>query len=369
MEYRIKAVAAMLGVSDTTVRSYEADMGLDPRRQDNGGPKIRLYSPEEVFQMAAHRRSRPGASLRTLPRPLTLSVFLPKGGVGKSSVSTELSVQFALMGFRTLLVDLDPQGSSTVIFGYETEAEESEAEAFGLSKDRIVNATIANLLPFNDVPGIGGQPQSFSSVVKKPFGEYGPHLVPADVTLSSVLWTLMQASNRERRLAAWLHKGRETPSEMLDLSGYDIVIFDNSPSASVLSRASLVASDYCISPVRLDALSAKSLSFVSRELQKLVETDLPCPQLIAIAAFFASNTARSREIIKGMSSYYTDAMTPTMVRQSEIFPRSLLTIKPEERMPVSLQYPTHDVVREDLCGIANNILDRFRRDEQERTAA
>lgn len=367
MEYRIKAVASMLGVSDTSIRGYEADLGMEPRRQENG-PKIRMYSAAEVFQLAAYRRSRPGASVQSLPRSLVVSTYLPKGGVAKSTISTELAVQWSLMGFKVLLVDLDPQASTTVICGYEPEIEESEADRFGVKPEEVVRHTIASLLPFRDVAGATTKPVPLPEVIKKPFGEHGPHLIPADVNLSSLTFLLMQAANRERRILSWIQQGRTSPTKDLDLSPYQIIIFDNSPSASVLSRASLVASDYCISPVRLDALSAKSLSFVSRELQELHETELPCPGLIAVPTFFGSNS-RSMSIIQGLKHIYTDIMTPTMVRQSEIFPRSLLKTRPQDRRPVSLQNPTHEVVLEDLRGIANDILARFREDCAQEAAA
>ncbi|GAI09403.1 unnamed protein product [marine sediment metagenome] len=91
-------------------------------------------------------------------------------------------------------------------------------------------------------------PRPLSEVVKKPFGEYGPHLIPADVTLAGLLYQLANANNRDKRIRSWIEKGRNNPTTNLDLSQYDIILYDNAPATSVLSRAALVASDYCISP-------------------------------------------------------------------------------------------------------------------------
>lgn len=359
MDYRIKAVSAMLGVSDTSIRGYESDLGLKPRRQENG-PKIRIYSEAEVFQLAAYRRSRPNSNLPTLPRQVVLSTFIPKGGVAKSTLTTELAVQFSLMGFRVLVVDIDPQASSTVIFGYEPEVEESEAADFNIRPDQVVRHNISELVPTSNVGNGAKGTVPLSEVLMKPYGEYGPHLIPADVTLSEFNWSLFQAANRERRIASWIWKSNKFPTEAMDLTPYDIIMFDNSPSSTALSRASLVAADYCISPVRLDALSAKSLSFVSRELTELQNSDLHSPGLIAIPTFYDSNTERSRQIIAGLDRLYRDVMTKKQLRQSEIFPRSLLKALPQDRMPVSLAQPLHPVVRDELHGIAAEIIERIR---------
>jgi len=43
----------------------------------------------------------------------TVLVASSKGGVGKTTIATHLAAQSAVAGQRTVLVDADPQGSST----------------------------------------------------------------------------------------------------------------------------------------------------------------------------------------------------------------------------------------------------------------
>jgi chromosome partitioning protein len=50
-----------------------------------------------------------------------IAVAIPKGGVGKTTTAVNLSIAFALLGKRTLLIDLDPAGSCAEILGYKKE--------------------------------------------------------------------------------------------------------------------------------------------------------------------------------------------------------------------------------------------------------
>lgn len=62
-----------------------------------------------------------------------VAVAFPKGGTGKSTVAANLAAEAAKRGLRTLLIDLDPQGSSTHLSGYskyETPKEKSAAAMF-----------------------------------------------------------------------------------------------------------------------------------------------------------------------------------------------------------------------------------------------
>ncbi|WP_284076878.1 MULTISPECIES: ParA family protein [Herbaspirillum] len=356
--HRTTVVAKMMGLSDQVLRRMTEPGGVlaDVARAD-GPVAVRLFTPADIFRLAAHLRTT--GKLKGLPHPVTVSIYLPKGGVGKSTLATEMAVLWQLAGLRVLVIDADPQASTTIMFGYEPEATAENMEELHLAEEDLITHTFADLMHFPEFPN-SRPPRPLSEVVKKPFGEYGPHLIPADVTLAGLLYQLANANNRDKRIRSWIEKGRNNPTTNLDLSQYDIILYDNAPATSVLSRAALVASDYCISPIRLDSLSAKSMSFIATTLTELNEAELPFPEVIAVPTFFSPNTKRSASVMQGLRDNYGDNAIELKVRQSEALSGAMTKDFPKQRMPLSLQKPKEPVVTDDLSPIAQLLVERFR---------
>lgn len=180
------------------------------------------------------------------------------------------------MGLRTLLIDLDFQSNLRLAFGYDSDLDENDAKELNLSTEDIVQYNFANLIREDR------QKASLQAVVKKAFGDNGPHLIPADVNLVDLNSYLMvqrisQATARKRKIAEWVNdaqQGRDPYQEdfrlnLADISQYDLILFDASPQKSLTIEGALLAADYVIAPVSLENFSRKGLSFLSDMLHQL----------------------------------------------------------------------------------------------------
>ncbi|WP_232431315.1 ParA family protein [Cupriavidus sp. UYPR2.512] len=303
-------IVPMLDVSEATVRRMIEENGIVPERIPAGSTTRPVYSLEQVLQLAKAKRQRAKAKFK---RPLVVAVYVPKGGVGMSTVSNELTAELTLQGYNMLAVDLDDQASLTVMNGFQPD----EVPDPGKSGDWLVKHTFLNALyPTRDekltVP--------LSEIVVKPYGEYGPRLVPADITLGELGYRLAMQPNREQFLRNWIAAHADS-----DLKDIDIILIDNAPSTSVVSRASLVAADLLLIPVRLDALTVKSLRFLANELTSLAESQLSIPQVIAVPNFFKANTTASTRITSALQRSFGDNVPiAPHIAESERFPRSLI---------------------------------------------
>ncbi|MFZ4827600.1 MAG: ParA family protein [Phototrophicaceae bacterium] len=160
-----------------------------------------------------------------------------KGGVGKTTLSTHIAAGLAVKGYRVVLVDSDPQGHACSVFGLNPEP--------GLYNLLVRNAS------FRDV--LRGIPSEI----------YAPRSMPAKGTLA-----IIPSNVETRNIAAMISNVFAVKQRMDELANFvDVVIFDTSPTPSLLHGAIYVATDGMLYPTELSALSFQSLveSFSHRE--------------------------------------------------------------------------------------------------------
>jgi chromosome partitioning protein len=351
--FKVQAVATMLGISADTVRRDSDEADIKVQRQGGDGPKTRLFTIENVFELAAHRRRKNGLIKRS---PLIITVYAAKGGVGKTTSAANIGAAFALRGLRVLLVDLDFQANLTMAFGYDPEVTQEEANELGMDPGTVVKYHFGNLLPQWSKDG---SVEPLATVIKKPYGEHGPHLIPSELGFDDLeaIFTLERLMERkpELAIATWLQKGLSGENANVDLSQYDVILFDAPPAKNQATRGAMLGSDFVVTPVSMERFSTKSVSYLAKVLGELQRDHGRFPRMITLANFYDMRRARVAAQVVALTTKYPDAWLEKQIATSEEFRKAL---SDDVIMPVILSRPSSGPA-EELRAVANALLEKM----------
>lgn len=344
--YRLRAASTLLGVTDTTLRGYADNAGIPVKRANDfkaGAPPVRVFDPDTLFQMAHWRRSQ-GYVKGPSNGPVVITVDVIKGGTGKTTTSVELALHLQFAGLKVLLIDLDIQANATQLMGYEPDLTMDEAAAHQVSAEAIVQHTFSSVI----LPYIASKSQraeikvpAHEDVIKRPFGKFGPHLIPADTYLCDVEVALANAKGqRELYIRQMIESAKSSDAVGLNVKDYDVIIFDCPPSVSFTSTAALAAADFVIAPIRLDAFSVKGLTRLMGEIMGLERDYHVKPELVILPTHYAPQFSRIGRMQMQLNQY-KDMLAPAVITASEQFPKSL-----DQYLPLSIQNPSSAPSRE-----------------------
>ncbi|MBU6486199.1 MAG: ParA family protein [Burkholderiales bacterium] len=349
--FKVQATAQLLATTSDTVRRMVDESGIEVARQESG-PKTRLFSIENVFELARYRANRRNKAGRK--KQVVATIYAPKGGVGKTTLASNFGTLFALKGLRVLIIDLDFQANLTLSFGYDSELTLEEAVEAGIAPSKVVEYHFGNLTPNYPMGRV-----TLQEVVKKPYGDFGPHIVPADLNLdrldTMLTYETLEGRNADLTLARLINDGMAKKDKLFDISEYDIILFDAAPAKNRITRGALLASDFVISPVSMEKFSTKALSYLSSVLTEMHDQFDRSPELIIVGNFFDPNRVRVMGQLMTITQTYKDAWLDRSIRRSEDFPKAL---NGESDLPLVLSKPSSQAATE-LRESADALLERM----------
>lgn len=147
-----------------------------------------------------------------------IAVVNQKGGVGKTTTTINLAASLAELGKRILIVDIDPQGNSTVGLGFDKEKLDSS-----IYDCLIGRKNLAEIVQTTEIENLS--------------------LAPANVHLSGAEVELVNAIGRETKLRQALLPAR---------AQYDYVLIDCPPSLGLLTINTLTAAETVLIPIQCE---------------------------------------------------------------------------------------------------------------------
>lgn len=239
--------AKLLGRSPSFVRQAATDLQLG--RED--GKELRSYSPADIARIRHERELEPlppaGSS------PFVLVVFNQKGGVGKTTTSSNLVQDFASRGYRMLVIDMDPQASMTSSWLLR-------------DKDGVISSQASMEINLDDTaaPVLIGEMDSFDGIIRK---THWPNvdIVPSHPDLSEGGLQMVELlANKE--YGFWV--SFSDACKRLSTDQYDIVVVDTAPSLWLDAVEIALAADGLLIPVPARNLDIESCRSFIHTMQK-----------------------------------------------------------------------------------------------------
>jgi chromosome partitioning protein len=218
---------------------------------------------------------------------ITIAIANQKGGVGKTTTAINIATAMAATGWRTLLLDLDPQGNASTGVGVPSAVRDRTTYDLLIEGASVPECTFPTTIP-------------------------NLELIPSTVDLSGAELELVAENDRATRLREAL-KGHR---------GHDVCFIDCPPSLGLLTLNALTAADTLLVPLQCEFFALEGLSQLLQTVERVQQRFNPDLGIIGVVLTMFDRRNRltdqvADDVRECLGGLVFESVIPRNVRLSE----------------------------------------------------
>lgn len=206
-----------------------------------------------------------------------------KGGVGKTTSCVNIASSLGVLGFKVLIIDLDPQGNTT--------------SGVGISKKGL-KATTKELLT--------GELSVEEIIVETPYKNLD--VIPTNTALAGAEFDLFDLDDSEFRIKKALESVKDN---------YDYILIDCPPSLGMLTINAFAASDGVVVPMQCEFYALEGLSqlmITINRIKRMYNPDLSITGILI--TMYNGRLLLSMQVISELEKHYSDKIFRTKISRN-----------------------------------------------------